>query len=168
MTPVPNADMNLVRLPDGVGLDVAASLGVPAMTAHRALTVHAHGYDVSRQLRNDATRHSYLRYLDADGIITMSEFSRQKHRAIMAELGFRTIEEMVGRVDCLDTNAAIQHWKADGLDLTDPPRRPPRPALARARPDGRARCRPARRCAAHRGCWACPRNRGAPARWRSR
>jgi glutamate synthase (NADPH) large chain len=36
----------------------------------------------------------------------------------MADLGFRAIEEMVGRVDCLETNAAIQHWKADGLDLT--------------------------------------------------
>lgn len=32
-----------VRLPDGIGVDVAASLGVPAMTAHRALTVHEHG-----------------------------------------------------------------------------------------------------------------------------
>ena len=31
------------RLPDGIGFDVAASLGVPAMTAHRALTVHEHG-----------------------------------------------------------------------------------------------------------------------------
>jgi glutamate synthase (NADPH/NADH) large chain len=40
-------------------------------------------------------------------------------RQIMAELGFRTIDEMVGRVDCLDTNAAIQHWKSDGLDLTE-------------------------------------------------
>jgi glutamate synthase (NADPH) large chain len=40
-------------------------------------------------------------------------------RQIMAELGFRTIDEMVGRVDCLETNAAIQHWKADGLDLTE-------------------------------------------------
>ncbi len=39
-------------------------------------------------------------------------------RALMAELGFRTIDEMVGRVDCLDTNRAIQHWKSDGLDLT--------------------------------------------------
>ncbi len=39
-------------------------------------------------------------------------------RKIMAELGFRTIDEMVGRVDCLDTNDAIRHWKADGLDLT--------------------------------------------------
>ncbi|WP_026551241.1 NADPH:quinone reductase [Arthrobacter sp. H20] len=33
----------VVRLPEGVGFDVAASLGVPAMTAHRALTVHEHG-----------------------------------------------------------------------------------------------------------------------------
>jgi glutamate synthase (NADPH/NADH) large chain len=40
-------------------------------------------------------------------------------RQIMAELGFRSIDEMVGRVDCLETNDAIQHWKADGLDLTE-------------------------------------------------
>ncbi|MBG6217769.1 NADPH2:quinone reductase [Arthrobacter sp. CAN_A6] len=33
----------VVRLPEGIGFDVAASLGVPAMTAHRALTVHEHG-----------------------------------------------------------------------------------------------------------------------------
>ncbi|MGO2519437.1 MAG: NADPH:quinone reductase [Microbacterium sp.] len=33
----------VVRMPDGVGFDIAASLGVPAMTAHRALTVHEHG-----------------------------------------------------------------------------------------------------------------------------
>lgn len=32
-----------VPLPEGIGFDVAASLGVPAMTAHRALTVHEHG-----------------------------------------------------------------------------------------------------------------------------
>jgi glutamate synthase (NADPH) large chain len=39
-------------------------------------------------------------------------------RQIMSELGFRTIDEMVGRVDCLETDDAIRHWKADGLDLT--------------------------------------------------
>jgi glutamate synthase (NADPH/NADH) large chain len=39
-------------------------------------------------------------------------------RRIMAQLGFRTIDEMVGRADCLETTKAIQHWKADGLDLT--------------------------------------------------
>ena len=39
-------------------------------------------------------------------------------RQVMAQLGFRTINEMIGRVDCLDANKAIAHWKADGLDLT--------------------------------------------------
>ncbi len=39
-------------------------------------------------------------------------------RQIMATLGFRTLNEMVGRVDVLDARAAINHWKADGLDLT--------------------------------------------------
>ena len=50
-------------------------------------------------------------------------------RQIMAELGFRTIDEMVGRVDCLETDAAIKHWKADGLDLTSllSPIKKPRP-----------------------------------------
>lgn len=42
----------------------------------------------------------------------------EEARRIMAELGFRTINEMIGRVDCLETDTAIQHWKSDGLDLT--------------------------------------------------
>ena len=42
----------------------------------------------------------------------------EEARQIMASLGFRTIDEMVGRVDCLETKAAIDHWKADGLDLS--------------------------------------------------
>ncbi|MBT6273862.1 MAG: glutamate synthase subunit alpha, partial [Chromatiales bacterium] len=39
-------------------------------------------------------------------------------RAIMAELGFETVNEMVGRVDMLDVEPAIEHWKARGLDLS--------------------------------------------------
>ena len=39
-------------------------------------------------------------------------------REIMARLGFRTINEMVGRVDRLDTRTAIEHWKAKGLDFS--------------------------------------------------
>ena len=39
-------------------------------------------------------------------------------REIMARLGFRTINEMVGRADCLETRKAVEHWKADGLDLS--------------------------------------------------
>jgi len=40
-------------------------------------------------------------------------------RRIMARLGFRTIDEMVGRSDVLHTDHAIKHWKSDGLDLTN-------------------------------------------------
>ena len=40
-------------------------------------------------------------------------------REIMAKLGFRTINEMVGRVDRLDTRKAIAHWKAQGLDFSN-------------------------------------------------
>tara|TARA_B110000114_G_scaffold68949_1_gene73145 strand:- start:1653 stop:6212 length:4560 start_codon:yes stop_codon:yes gene_type:complete len=42
----------------------------------------------------------------------------QDLRGIMAELGVRTVNEMVGRVDLLKTDDAIDHWKADGLDLS--------------------------------------------------
>jgi glutamate synthase (ferredoxin) len=36
----------------------------------------------------------------------------------MAQLGFRTINEMIGRVDVLDTRQALEHWKARGLDFS--------------------------------------------------
>ena len=39
-------------------------------------------------------------------------------RDIMAQLGFRTFNEMVGRVDMLDMRAAVDHWKAKGLDFS--------------------------------------------------
>ena len=39
-------------------------------------------------------------------------------RQIMASLGFASIDEMVGRTDCLKVDQAIKHWKSDGLDLT--------------------------------------------------
>jgi len=42
----------------------------------------------------------------------------EEARQIMAELGFRRFIDMVGRVDVLQTRAAINHWKADGLDLS--------------------------------------------------
>ncbi|MEO1615988.1 MAG: glutamate synthase large subunit, partial [Planctomycetota bacterium] len=42
----------------------------------------------------------------------------EEARQIMAKLGFRTIDEMVGRSDMLETDEAIKHWKSDGLDLT--------------------------------------------------
>ena len=42
----------------------------------------------------------------------------EEAREHMASLGFRTINDMIGHVECLQPDAAIAHWKADGLDLT--------------------------------------------------
>ncbi len=49
-------------------------------------------------------------------------------RELMAKLGFRSINEMVGRVDRLDTRAAIAHWKAKGLDFSTILHRPEVPS----------------------------------------
>ena len=45
-------------------------------------------------------------------------FVAREIREYMAQLGFRTVDEMIGRVDKLDVNKAIDHWKANGLDLS--------------------------------------------------
>ena len=45
-------------------------------------------------------------------------FVAEEVRELMAGLGFRTMDEMIGRVDRLDTGAAVDHWKANGLDLS--------------------------------------------------
>ena len=45
-------------------------------------------------------------------------FVAQEVREIMAKLGYRTFNEMIGRSDKLDMRPAIDHWKAEGLDFT--------------------------------------------------
>jgi glutamate synthase (NADPH/NADH) large chain len=50
-------------------------------------------------------------------VINYFFFVAEELRAIMAEMGFRTVAEMVGRVDRLDMKKAINHWKAQGVDL---------------------------------------------------
>ena len=47
-------------------------------------------------------------------------------RELMAQLGFRTINEMVGRVDRVEPRKAIEHWKARGLDFSKHPAPAPR------------------------------------------
>ena len=51
-------------------------------------------------------------------VVNFFEFVAEEVRELMAELGFRTIEEMVGHSEILDTKAALDHWKARGLDLS--------------------------------------------------
>jgi glutamate synthase (NADPH/NADH) large chain len=51
-------------------------------------------------------------------VINYFFFVAEELRVIMAELGFKTLEEMVGRVDMLDMRRVQRHWKAEGVDLS--------------------------------------------------
>ncbi|RMH50253.1 MAG: glutamate synthase large subunit, partial [Zetaproteobacteria bacterium] len=53
-----------------------------------------------------------------EDVVNYFRFVAREVRELMAELGFRTFDEMIGRVDRLDTNRAIAYWKAEGLDLS--------------------------------------------------
>ncbi|MBI2190806.1 MAG: glutamate synthase large subunit [Planctomycetes bacterium] len=55
---------------------------------------------------------------DPQHVVNFMRFIAQDLREIMAQLGFRTISEMVGRTDLLDARKAVEHWKASGLDLS--------------------------------------------------
>jgi glutamate synthase domain-containing protein 3 len=52
-------------------------------------------------------------------VVNFFSFIAQEVREIMAELGFKKFEDMVGRVDMLDVKDTIDHWKAQGIDLTN-------------------------------------------------
>ena len=56
---------------------------------------------------------------DPGHVVNFMKFAAQELREIMAQLGFRTINEMIGRSDKLEMNKAIDHWKLKGLDFSD-------------------------------------------------
>ncbi|WP_082462141.1 glutamate synthase large subunit [Agromyces sp. Leaf222] len=51
-------------------------------------------------------------------VVNFFEFIAQEVREYLAELGYRSIDEIVGRRELLDIDRAVDHWKASGLDLT--------------------------------------------------
>jgi glutamate synthase (NADPH/NADH) large chain len=53
-----------------------------------------------------------------EDVVNLFTFIAEEVREIMAELGFRSIGEMIGRSDMLDMNDAIGHWKSEGLDFS--------------------------------------------------
>jgi len=55
---------------------------------------------------------------DPSYVVNFLRFIAEDMREIMASLGVRTINEMIGRTDLLEPKKAVQHWKAKGLDLT--------------------------------------------------
>jgi len=54
----------------------------------------------------------------ADHVVNFFEFLAQEVREYLAALGFKTLDEAIGHSELIDVNRAIQHWKADGLDLS--------------------------------------------------
>jgi glutamate synthase (ferredoxin) len=68
-----------------------------------------------------ATQDPYLRKNftgDPAHTVNFMRFIASEVREIMAQLGFRTINEMVGRTDVLEAKQAVEHWKAKGIDLS--------------------------------------------------
>lgn len=55
---------------------------------------------------------------EPDHVVNFFKFITQDLREIMAELGFRSINEMVGQVDCLELRENVTHWKYKSLDLS--------------------------------------------------
>ncbi|GET42585.1 glutamate synthase large subunit [Microseira wollei] len=68
-----------------------------------------------------ATQDPYLRKNftgDPAHTVNFMRFIASEVREIMAQLGFRSINEMVGRTDVLEAKQAVEHWKAKGIDLS--------------------------------------------------
>jgi glutamate synthase (NADPH/NADH) large chain len=63
-------------------------------------------------------------------VVNFFEFIAEEVREYLAALGFRTLDEAIGRVDLLDAGQAIGHWKAAGLDISPILHRPELPAGA--------------------------------------
>src|SRR4030095_10388997 len=67
-------------------------------------------------------------------VVNYFSFVAEEVRETMAQLGFRSFEEMIGRSDLLDMRAGIAHWKARGLDFSRvfyQPQMPPEVARSR-------------------------------------
>ena len=51
-------------------------------------------------------------------VVNFFEFIAQEVRELLAELGFRSLDEAIGQVEMIDAKDAVDHWKASGLDLS--------------------------------------------------
>src|SRR5207253_1104495 len=54
----------------------------------------------------------------AEFVVTFFEYIAEEVREALARLGFRSLDQIIGHPEFLDTTAAVDHWKASGLDLT--------------------------------------------------
>jgi len=93
-----------------------ATTGLVAMGCIMMRVCHLDTCPVGVATQNPELRKKFMG--SPDHVVSFLRFVAQDMREIMAELGFRTIDEMVGRTDRLEPKKAIAHWKAEGIDLT--------------------------------------------------
>jgi len=114
------------QIKTGKDLAVAALLGAEEFGVATAALVTA-GCIMMRKCHLNtcpvgvATQNPALRALytgNPDHVVNLFTFLAQELREIMAELGFRTVNEMVGRVDMLEMNDLSNHWKFKHIDLS--------------------------------------------------
>ena len=55
---------------------------------------------------------------EPEHVINYFFYVAEEMRALMSEMGFRTVDEMIGQTEFLDKERAIDHWKANGLDFS--------------------------------------------------
>jgi glutamate synthase (NADPH) large chain len=66
--------------------------------------------------QNPELREKYAGH--ADHVVNFFEFIAEEVRELLAKLGFRTLQDAIGHVEALRTVEALDHWKAQGLDLS--------------------------------------------------
>ncbi|OLP20055.1 glutamate synthase subunit alpha [Leptolyngbya sp. 'hensonii'] len=66
--------------------------------------------------QNPKLRESFVG--DPQHAVNFMQFVAQEVRELMAQLGFRSLNEMIGRTDVLEPKQAVEHWKARGIDLS--------------------------------------------------
>ncbi len=116
----------IAKRADGVDVIIAALLGAEEFGfATTALVVE--GCVMMRVCHLDtcpvgvATQNPELRKKftgKPEFVVNFFEYIAEEVRELLAQLGFRSLEEAIGQAECLDIADAVAHWKADGLDLT--------------------------------------------------
>jgi glutamate synthase (ferredoxin) len=92
-----------------------ATTGLVAMGCIMMRVCHLDTCPVGVATQNPELRKKFMG--SPDHVVNFLRFVAQDMREIMAQLGFRTVEEMIGRTDRLQPKAAIDHWKGKGIDL---------------------------------------------------
>ena len=90
-----------------------ATTGLVAMGCIMMRVCHLDTCPVGVATQNPELRKKFMG--SPDHVVSFLRFVAQDMREIMAGLGFRTIDEMVGRTDRLEPKKAIAHWKAEGI-----------------------------------------------------